>query len=64
MPEKPSFTGIQYKEYLGEYKDEFTKVLSTLQLVNFPQRILDKDYTLWSVTPNEIINRLGWLTLP
>jgi len=64
MPEKPSFTGIQYKEYLGEYKDEFTKVLSTLQLVNFPQRILDKDYTLWSGTPNEIINRLGWLTLP
>jgi len=64
MPKNPSFTGSQYEEYLGEYKDEFTKVLSTLETVNFPQRILDKDYTLWSSSPDEIVNRLGWLDLP
>ncbi len=64
MQEKPSFKSPQYKEYLDEYKDEFTKVLSALETVNFPKRIKSKDYTLWSSSPDEIVNRLGWLTLP
>lgn len=64
MPEKPSFNGPQYKEYLGEHKDGFIKVLSGLEAVNFPDKIQSKDYSLWSSSPDEIVNRLGWLTLP
>jgi transaldolase / glucose-6-phosphate isomerase len=31
---------------------------------NFGQRMWAKDYTLWAPKPDEITNRLGWLTLP
>ena len=64
MAQKPSFTGSQYKEYLGEFKDEFNNVLAGLQESDFPKRILEKDFTLWSSSPDEIVNRLGWLHLP
>jgi len=64
MPDKPSFATSQYKEYSGDFQNEFEKVLPILEALNFPERIQNSDYTLWSKSPDEIVNRLGWLRLP
>jgi glucose-6-phosphate isomerase len=64
MPDKPSFSTSQYEEYSGDFQNEFEKVLPILEALNFPERIQNSDYTLWSKSPNEIVNRLGWLQLP
>jgi len=64
MPDKPSFSTSQYEEYSGDFQNEFEKVLPKLEALNFPERIQNSDYTLWSKSPDEIVNRLGWLQLP
>ncbi len=38
--------------------------VAELEPKNIVKRIWAKDHTLWSKTPTEITNRLGWLTLP
>ena len=35
-----------------------------LATARFAYRIRGKDHTLWKPEPDEIINRLGWLTSP
>jgi glucose-6-phosphate isomerase len=64
MPDKPSFATSQYKEYSGDFQNEFEKILPILEALNFPERIQNGDYTLWSKSPDEIVNRLGWLRIP
>jgi glucose-6-phosphate isomerase len=39
-------------------------MLELLREKRIPDRILAKDYTVWKPTPDNIINRLGWLTAP
>lgn len=53
------------KAGLAEYrnqdlKDAFLQVTSDKVV----QRIWSADYTLWKNSPDEIVNRLGWLSLP
>jgi glucose-6-phosphate isomerase len=38
--------------------------LSALEREDIVQRIWQRDHTVWSETPDEITNRLGWLDLP
>ncbi len=52
------------KKYLHDNHDKFTEIISKLEKENFSQRILDKDFTLWSDKPDEIVNRLDWVTAP
>jgi glucose-6-phosphate isomerase len=52
------------KKYLHDNHDKFTEIISKLEKENFSQRILEKDYALWSDKPDEIVNRLDWVTAP
>ena len=46
---------------LGEYESVFLETLRFLDRQRVPERIWEKDYTLWSQNASEITNRLGWL---
>lgn len=51
---------------LGEYADEVAHALARFDQANVPHRIWIKDASVWStedVHVNEIMNRLGWLTV-
>jgi glucose-6-phosphate isomerase len=41
----------------------FENSLELLAQNNFVERIWEKDFTLWASSPDEIINRLGWLDI-
>lgn len=49
---------------LGEYQSAVDSALKKMREDNLIERIWAKDYTLWKSTPEEIINRLGWLDAP
>ena len=49
---------------LGEYVSSVTRLASRLDAANVPVRLRAHDYTLWSDDTTEIVDRLGWLTLP
>jgi len=44
--------------------DNFNEGMKKLALENVPERIFAKDHTVWSESPVEISNRLGWLDSP
>lgn len=51
---------------LGEFQDEVDRALARFDQANVPHRIWIKDASVWStedVHVNEIMNRLGWLTV-
>lgn len=50
---------IQYN--LGEYQSSFDEALTDLDKNRIMRRIEIHDYTVWSDSPDEITNRLGWL---
>lgn len=45
------------------YQKSITDGVTKLKKEKFVERIWKKDYTLWSDSPNEIINRLDWMTV-
>jgi glucose-6-phosphate isomerase len=47
---------------LGSYQAEVDTNLKILKEKSVVSRIWKKDYTLWKPYPDEIVNRLGWLT--
>lgn len=49
---------------LGGAESAMEKRLALWTSENFARRMWSKDYTLWVRKPDEITNRLGWLTLP
>lgn len=49
---------------IGKYQSEREILCSYFQNEKVAERIWQKDYTLWSDKPDEITNRLGWLTSP
>ncbi len=49
---------------IGKYQTEFEKELLRFETEKIAERIWKKDYTVWSDKPDEITNRLGWLTSP
>jgi glucose-6-phosphate isomerase len=48
---------------LGTYKTLVNQALSDLDEKNVLARIWEKDHTVWQPEPDEIANRLGWLTI-
>ncbi len=52
------------KKYLHDNHDKYSETITKLENENFSQRILEKDFTLWSNKPDEIVNRLDWVTAP
>lgn len=46
------------------YEKEVEKALLILDRERVIERIWKKDWTLWKTSPQEIANRLGWLTAP
>ncbi len=55
---------MKLTKYLHDNHDKFNEILSNLENENFSQRILSKDFSLWSDKPDEITNRLDWVTAP
>jgi len=49
---------------LGSYQPLVMKALTELRRDRAISRIWEHDHTLWKPEPNEITNRLGWLTSP
>lgn len=49
---------------IGKFQNEFEKVIEQFETEKIASRIWDKDFTVWSDKPDEITNRLGWLTSP
>jgi glucose-6-phosphate isomerase len=49
---------------LGRYRSVVDAVFAEMIKNRVPDRIRQKDYTLWSPSPTEITNRLGWLHSP
>ncbi len=49
---------------LGDAESAAERRLARWTNENFGRRMWAKDYTLWAQKPDEITNRLGWLTLP
>ena len=49
---------------LGRYRSVVDAVFTEMIKNRVPDRIRQKDYTLWSPSPIEITNRLGWLNSP
>ena len=49
---------------LGEYQDSVSAMLARLDAAAVPARLQAGDHTLWSDRPDEIADRLAWLTLP
>src|SRR5580693_6142306 len=48
---------------LGSYADAVNKTLDRARQEHVLERVVRGDYTLWKPQPNEITNRLGWLTI-
>ena len=49
---------------LGEHHDSVSAMLARLDAAAVPARLKAGDHTLWSDRPDEIADRLAWLTLP
>ncbi len=50
--------------YPGSYQQIVETAWKKTQQDDVARRIRAKDYTLWSPSPDEIVNRLGWLDAP
>jgi glucose-6-phosphate isomerase len=49
---------------LGKYEAAVKSCLNNLQQDRIVERIWEQDYTVWKPSPDNIINRLGWLNAP
>ncbi len=49
------------KMYLGSYQNQINKKIEKLINEKVVKRIWEKDYTVWSNSPQEVTNRLDWL---
>lgn len=50
--------------FVGDYTEMVNDAIGRLKEEQVAERIWNKDYTLWSIQPDEISNRLGWLNSP
>ncbi len=55
---------MRLAKFIHENHASFNSALKTLHDEKFTERIINKDHTLWSETPDEITNRLDWLFSP
>jgi glucose-6-phosphate isomerase len=55
---------MRLQKFLHDNHEKFNNHLTELHQQKFLERILNKDFTLWSDKPDEITNRLDWLFSP
>lgn len=55
---------VSFTYFLGSLEAKVRKSVNQLDALNIIPRIWDYDYTVWDNSPDEIINRLGWLNSP
>ncbi len=49
------------KTFLGKYESSINESVNKLVSESIVSRIWEKDYTVWSESPDEVSNRLDWL---
>jgi glucose-6-phosphate isomerase len=54
----------QFMVSLANYEKEIAEAVAQLKTQRIVERIWEKDYQVWSASPAEITNRLGWLNSP
>jgi glucose-6-phosphate isomerase len=59
-----AMSAVSFSYSLGTYHDAVNSALGALSQNNIVARIWAKDYTVWKQSPDEIVNRLGWLDAP
>ena len=55
---------VRFSYSLGAYNNAVISALRSIYQNDIITRIWAKDYTVWKHTPDEIVNRLGWLEAP
>ena len=55
--------GSEMETFWGEYQKEIESSFIILEKERVIPRLWEKDYTLWKPSPQEIVNRLGWLNV-
>ena len=58
---KLSANWVKLDANVGDYQSTIDRAIEELRANNVIQRIWDGDHTVWSDSPDEITNRLGWL---
>ncbi len=53
-----------FSVFPGDYQPAIDNAVMDLKMERIVERIWQKDFTIWSDSPNEITNRLGWLKSP
>ncbi len=56
-------SGAAYQAALGDYEARVLQAQAEMTSEDVLGRILRKDHTVWRESPEEIANRLGWLTI-
>ena len=49
--------------FWGDEQGAVDQALEVMRRDQIVKRIWEKDYTVWSDSPEEIVNRLGWLDI-
>ena len=57
-------SSIKYHIYPGKLQSSLDKAIEDISTSNVIDRLWKHDHTLWADTPEEITNRLDWLSLP
>jgi transaldolase/glucose-6-phosphate isomerase len=55
---------VLFKINADDYQSSINSTMMELKTKRIVERIWEKDFTIWSDSPNEITNRLGWLKSP
>jgi glucose-6-phosphate isomerase len=55
---------LKYNAELAGYKEPIDTTIAQLETKRVVQRIWNIDHTVWQPSPDEISNRVGWLTIP
>ncbi len=50
--------------FAGNFSEKINTAVKKINDANVVNRIWNKDFTLWSSKPDEVVNRLGWLVSP
>jgi transaldolase/glucose-6-phosphate isomerase len=56
--------GNKFKYFTNRLDKKFNEICAIIKEENILTRLFEEDYTIWSDSPEEISNRLGWLKSP
>jgi transaldolase / glucose-6-phosphate isomerase len=55
---------IKWEHWVGKHETAVNAALASLTAQRIAERIWNRDHSVWSPQPTEIVDRLGWLDLP